>query len=123
MASVQLPSEFREHLLADVAVGASDRTLTIPNSRAFAKFITSSDGEENEIDEVDGALCDMVSCDINNLSWAEGVDRAINAKIAWTGDVVDHAVDSDNMKFFLEFKDSRNKKKYTSLYDLQYKIL
>ncbi|KAL4325445.1 hypothetical protein GQ457_11G033600 [Hibiscus cannabinus] len=103
MASVQLPSEFREPLLADVAASASIRTLHVPNSRASAKFITSSNGvrvEENEIDEVDGALCEMVSCDINNISWAEGVDRAMNARIGWTGDVVDSAVDSDNMEFF-----------------------
>ncbi|KAL4367774.1 hypothetical protein GQ457_05G032850 [Hibiscus cannabinus] len=37
MASVQLPSEFREPLLADVATGASVRTLYVPNSRASAK--------------------------------------------------------------------------------------
>ncbi|KAK8595533.1 hypothetical protein V6N13_016900 [Hibiscus sabdariffa] len=65
----------------------------------------------------------MVSRDIINLSLAEGVDRAMNAKIGWTGNVVDHAVDSGNMEFFPEFKDSRNRKKYASLYDLQDKVI
>ncbi|KAK8555315.1 hypothetical protein V6N12_009463 [Hibiscus sabdariffa] len=55
--------------------------------------------EENENVEVDDGLCEMVLCDNNNISCAQSVDRAMNAKNGWTGDVIDPASDLDNMKF------------------------
>ncbi|KAK8549674.1 hypothetical protein V6N13_073454 [Hibiscus sabdariffa] len=102
--------------------GASSWNLNYPISRASVETYTSSDnahGEEIENVQVDGSLCEMVSRDNNNISWAEGVDRAMNAKNGWTGVAFDHALESDNLDFFPEFKDTRNRKKYASLYDLQ----
>ncbi|KAK8486599.1 hypothetical protein V6N11_068293 [Hibiscus sabdariffa] len=106
--------------------GASSWNLNYPISRASVETYTSSDnahGEEIENVQVDGSLCEMVSRDNNNISWAEGVDRAMNAKNGWTGVAFDHALESDNLDFFPEFKDTRNRKKYASLYDLQDKVL
>ncbi|KAK8626220.1 hypothetical protein V6N13_133871 [Hibiscus sabdariffa] len=100
--------------------------LNDPISRASVETYTSSDnahGEEIENVQVDGSLCEMDSRDNNNISWAEGVDRAMNAKNGWTGVAFDHALESDNLDFFPEFKYTRNRKKYASLYDLQDKVL
>ncbi|KAK8978731.1 hypothetical protein V6N11_001737 [Hibiscus sabdariffa] len=56
--------------------------------------------EENENVEVDGVLCEMVLCDNNNISWAESIDRAMNAKNGLTEDlVIDPALESDNTDF------------------------
>ncbi|KAK8549191.1 hypothetical protein V6N13_063587 [Hibiscus sabdariffa] len=56
--------------------------------------------EENENVEVDGVLCEMVLCDNNNISWAESIDRAMNAKNGSTEDlVIDPTLESDNTDF------------------------
>ncbi|KAK8701896.1 hypothetical protein V6N13_020274 [Hibiscus sabdariffa] len=75
--------EIREPLLADANVGASSWNLNDPISRASVEIYISSDSanvEEIENVKVDGALCEMVSRDNNNISWVEGVDRAMNVK-------------------------------------------
>ncbi|KAK8565152.1 hypothetical protein V6N12_058726 [Hibiscus sabdariffa] len=80
--------EIREPLLADANVGASSWNLNDPISRASVEIYISSDSanvEEIENVKVDGALCEMVSRDNNNISWVEGVDRAMNVKNGWTG--------------------------------------
>ncbi|KAK8633276.1 hypothetical protein V6N13_014122 [Hibiscus sabdariffa] len=102
--------------------GAPSWNLNVPISRASVETYTSNDSahvEEMENVQVDDALCEMVSRDNNNFSWAEGVDRAMNAKNGWIGVALDPALESNNLDFFPEFKDTRNRKKFASLFDLQ----
>ncbi|KAK8609248.1 hypothetical protein V6N13_025554 [Hibiscus sabdariffa] len=63
------------------------------------------------LNEADDEVCEMVPCDNDNISWAESVDRAMNAKFGWNAVIArDTVLELGSMNIFPELNGSRNKK-------------